>query len=139
MAQYLIDTDVCISFLKGNFKLQDKLHEVGISNCFISEITIAELTYGAYASSKFEEHILEVKTIQLLFEVLPINLAFEQFSKEKVGLKKSGLLIPDFDLLIASTSIVHNLCLVTNNVKHFLRIDKLEIENWTKKEFNKHI
>ncbi len=33
--------------------------------------------------------------------------------------------------MIASTAITHNLILVTNNEKHFQRIEALETENWT--------
>lgn len=40
---YLIDTNICIFFLKGKFDLQAKFERVGLENCFISEITVAEL------------------------------------------------------------------------------------------------
>lgn len=33
--------------------------------------------------------------------------------------------------MIASTAITHNLILVTNNDRHFRRIEGLGIENWT--------
>lgn len=45
--QYLLDTNICIYLFKGKYKLKDKLCGVGLDNCFISEITLAELTYGA--------------------------------------------------------------------------------------------
>lgn len=43
MNGYLIDTDICIYYLKGKFGIKDKVKEVEINNCYISEITIAEL------------------------------------------------------------------------------------------------
>lgn len=44
--------------------------------------------------------------------------------------RKKGELIEDADLLIAATCIVNDLVLITNNRKHFSRIEGLDIENW---------
>jgi len=52
------------------------------------------------------------------------------FAKNKSLLKKNGIIIDDFDLLIASFAIHHNLMVVTNNTEHFKRIPSLQIENW---------
>lgn len=45
--KYLLDSDICIFFLKGKFGINDRILTVGIENCCLSEITIAELKYGA--------------------------------------------------------------------------------------------
>jgi tRNA(fMet)-specific endonuclease VapC len=48
MAKYLLDTDISVFYLRGRYNLNQKLKEiVGYDNCFISEITLAELKYGA--------------------------------------------------------------------------------------------
>jgi predicted nucleic acid-binding protein len=52
------------------------------------------------------------------------------FGQLKANLSKNGKIIADMDLLIASTAITHNLILVTNNEKHFQKIEELEVENW---------
>ncbi len=49
----------------------------------------------------------------------------------KASLKKTGMLLDDFDLIIASSAMTDNLTLVTNNTKHFSRIDGLKLTNWT--------
>ena len=49
--KYLLDTNICIYYMKGLYNLDDKLSGIGINNCFISEITLAELKYGV-ANSK---------------------------------------------------------------------------------------
>ena len=36
------------------------------------------------------------------------------------------------DLLIAATALYMNMTLVTNNIKHFSKIDGLSLENWAK-------
>jgi tRNA(fMet)-specific endonuclease VapC len=129
---YLLDSDICIHFLKGKHSLKQKIEGVGIENCFVSEITIAELMYGAFNSANFEKHINEVKLIEELFTVLPIYDCLPKFGEEKAKLKKEGNLIPDFDLLIGITAIHHKMKMVTNNVKHLLRLDGIEIDNWIK-------
>jgi tRNA(fMet)-specific endonuclease VapC len=45
--KYLIDTNICIHLFRGEFNLYEKFQEVGSENCAISEITLAELIYGA--------------------------------------------------------------------------------------------
>lgn len=45
--QYLLDTNICIYLFKGKFNIDKKIEKVGIQNCAISEITYAELIYGA--------------------------------------------------------------------------------------------
>ena len=42
----------------------------------------------------------------------------------------AGRLISDADILIAATSIVHSLPLVTNNAAHFPRVPGLAWSNW---------
>ena len=42
-----------------------------------------------------------------------------------------SLLLPDADLFIAATTLVHGTLLVTGNARHFERIDGLRIESWT--------
>ena len=54
----------------------------------------------------------------------------ECFGKLKAQLQKSGKVIDDMDLLIASTAISRNMILVTHNTKHFIEIPNLAIEDW---------
>jgi len=130
MKTYLLDTDICIFLLKNKHNIKSKIEKVSIENCFISEITIAELTYGAYHSSNFQKHIKEVAQLELLFDVIPIYECLPTFGKEKSVLRKSGNLIPDFDLLIGITSVHHEMAMITNNPKHLSRISNIKIENW---------
>ena len=65
-----------------------------------------------------------------LFDVVPIYNSLELFGQEKARLKKSGKIIPDFDLLIGVAAVQHEMIMVTNNQKHLSRFEGLEIENW---------
>ena len=52
------------------------------------------------------------------------------YGKEKARLKKEGLLLPDFDLLISITSVHNNLILVSNNTRHMSRVQGVRLETW---------
>ena len=55
--------------------------------------------------------------------------AADWFGRLKHRLKAT--MIQDRDLLIASTALAHGYALVTNNTKHFQRIDELVLLDWT--------
>ena len=44
--KYLLDTNICIYYMKGLYNLNEKINEIGSENCYISEITLAELKFG---------------------------------------------------------------------------------------------
>jgi len=48
-------------------------------------------------------------------------------------LRKKGLMISDFDLLIGSTAIANDLIMITENTNEFERISNIELENWVKR------
>lgn len=131
MSGYLLDTDICIFFLKGKYSLIDKVAAVGIDNCFVSEITIAELLFGAENSQNHKKHIEEVAFFEENFKVIPISKVLRFYAKEKARLRKNGTPVAEFDLLIGSTAVSHDLILVTRNQKHFRKIDSLQLEDWT--------
>lgn len=64
-------------------------------------------------------------------EVLSIDGCIDKFASEKAGLSKAGSLVDNFDLLIGATAVHHGLTLVTNNTKHFQRIQGIQLEDWT--------
>lgn len=53
--QYLLDTNICIFFLRGKFNLDEIIRQKGKENCFISEITVFELRFGAENSDNPEK------------------------------------------------------------------------------------
>jgi tRNA(fMet)-specific endonuclease VapC len=65
--------------------------------------------------------------------IIPIFDCIDFYAKEKARLKKSGNLVDDFDLLIGCSAVSNNLILVTDNEKHFNRIEKITIDNWIKR------
>jgi tRNA(fMet)-specific endonuclease VapC len=128
--KYLLDTNICIHFFRGKFNLIEKFQEENIENFAISEITLAELIFGAENSSNPKKNYKLIDEFSEQVKILPIFNSINTYAKEKVKLRKSGTMISDFDLLIASTAIANELIMVTENVKEFERISKIKIENW---------
>ena len=101
-------------------------------NCFVSEITIAELFYGAAKSGR-QEHFDDVKNLLLAFDLMPIFSSLQLYGVHKAGLEAKGQMIGEFDLLIGSCAVYNDLVMVTSNVKHFDHIPNIKIEDWAQK------
>lgn len=130
MNKYLLDTNICVYHIKGLHDVDKKILEKGIENCFISEITIAELKFGIENSEHIKKNREEVQKFIDLLQVIPIASCFDIYAREKVRLKRNGMLIDDFDLLIGCSAIANGLILVTRNIKHFERLSSIALENW---------
>jgi tRNA(fMet)-specific endonuclease VapC len=127
---YLLDTNIIIFLLKGNETVTAKIQEIGLGKCFISEISVAELKYGAEKSERPAFHKKIIAELLQELTIVPIYNSLDFYAQEKARLAKIGQLIDDFDLLIGSTAVENNLILVSNNVKHLNRINTIIIENW---------
>lgn len=128
--KYLLDTNICVYFLNGKFGIHEKLKQVGSANCAISEITLAEIVFGAENSANPQTNLKHIEDLTEMISVLPIIEAIFLYGKEKARLRKAGTPISDFDLLIGTTSVVHDMIMVTNNTKEFERIKNIQLENW---------
>ena len=71
------------------------------------------------------------KSIEDAVEIIPIGReSAEVFAMLKAGLEKSGTPLDDFDLILAACALANDFVLVTNNMKHFERIEGLRLSNW---------
>lgn len=111
----------------------EHLQRVGWQNCCISEMTVAELLYGAECSSEVEENKKAVLSFCADIEIVPVGLALSEYAYQKAKLRRKGTLIDDLDLLIGSTAVATDCIMVTENVKHLNRIEHIQIENWVPK------
>lgn len=127
---YLLDTNICIHLFRGKFKLYHKIEKIGLENCAISEITLAELVFGAENSSNPTKNYSIIESFTNQVTILPIFDCIQTYGKEKARLRKNGTMISDFDLLIGCTSTENQLIMVTENISEFERISNIKIENW---------
>lgn len=117
--------------MKGRFDLDSKFESIAPDSLFISEITLAELKFGVANSAAPEKNNKAIKHFLSGVQILPIFDALDIFATEKARLKKEGKPVDDFDLLIGASAIANDLTLVTNNIKHFERLNGIRLENWT--------
>lgn len=118
--------------MKGSFGLDRKFELLEPSSLFISEITLAELKFRVANSLTPERNAEALDNFLSGVQILPIFDALEIYANEKARLRKSGQIVDEFDLLIGASAVANDLTLVTNNEKHFERLNGISIENWTK-------
>ena len=130
---YLLDTGTVIYSFKGHEAVQKNLADHIDDSMALSVITLIELYYGAYKSEKKASNLSKIKILEKSFEIIPSGSeSAEIFGMLKSDLETSGNPLDDFDLIIAACAMTHNLTLVTNNYRHFERIDGLKLANWSK-------
>lgn len=132
MKGYLLDTSICVAIFRGNRHVAAKLNEVGKEQCFITQVVVAELLFGAYRSKRVEENLEQTREFIKEVRVLPFDDCVEVFAKERARIWNAGKKIEDFDLLIGCAAKAAGLTMVTHNVKHFSHIEGIEIEDWVK-------
>jgi len=131
LKQFLLDTNICIYYIKGLYELKSKFEDVGPENCFISEISLAELKFGVAKSQAKKKNQRALKNFLSGIQILPIFPALDIYASEKARLQTSGKIIDDFDLLIGATAVSFDLVMVTNNRSHLKRIKDIKLEDWT--------
>ena len=131
---YLFDTDTISNLLmKHPFPgLLRRLAGVSAEQQFTSAITVGELIYGAYRSTR-PNYFLD-KLDRLVWPNITI-LAFDEAAARTYGqlrakLERAGTTVSEPDLRIASIALMQQLTLITGNVRHFSKIHDLQIENW---------
>lgn len=91
----------------------------------VSAVTAVEFLEG-YERGEAGERLLA------LFLLLPVTLEVARVGgRLRRALRQQGRLIGDFDLLIAATAMAADVALVTDNTRHFERVDGLKLETYT--------
>ena len=125
---YLLDSDRIIDALHSRQDAIDLISTVIVDGVAISVITVGELYEGTYRSPDPQMRMNQLRQFLSQFPVLPVTQPIvEVFAAERARLRAQGTPIADFDLLIASTALHHNLTLVTRNLRHFRRVSGLRI------------
>jgi len=131
--RYLLDTNICIFYLRRKLNFNHFVKEQWREDCCISEVTVLELRFGAENSNNPQKHHQAVDVFLSGLTILPIVKAIDVYAKEKVRLRKAGNPMHDeFDLIIGASAIANDLILVTDNVKHFRNFEGIKMENWVK-------
>lgn len=127
----LLDTDVCVAFLRGDTRIKRMVQRCDPSDLAVSFMTASELFYGAEKSDHPDRDRMKVEEFLGLVDVVDADEnTIRTFGYVKAYLVKAGVAIPDADLLIAAGALSRSCPLATGNIRHFRRIWGLQIQNW---------
>lgn len=128
MTAYLLDTDRIIDFLDDRRDAVRLISGLRSSGLAAGTITCAEIYGGLVRSPQREEATTQLEHFLAGLEILTVDIPTARiFGERRAELRRRGLLIDNFDLLIASTALRFGLTLVTRNVRDFERIDGLQL------------
>ena len=128
--RYLVDTDWIIHYLNGHRTIVSRLKTLSDQGCAVSVVSLAELYEGVYSSSNPTDNAQALSDFLLGMTVLGIDTeTCKIFGQHRGRLRAMGKVLGDFDLLIGSTALRHELTVLTNNRRHFSLIDGLAIES----------
>lgn len=128
--RFMLDTDTfsyLVSGRKPEVRDSAAKHEGEMA---LSAITLAEALYGARKrrSAKLESLIGLFGEVFKVVEWTPE--AASAYADVRIALEEQGLPIGELDMMIAAAALAGGYTLVTNNTRHFKRIEGLAVENW---------
>ncbi len=123
-----LDTDILIDLLRGESKTVEEIKQLEDKfELVTTAINLFELYYGAYKTRR-ERNIEAVKEVARRVEVLNLTEKSAEISgKILAELEKRGEAIDFRDVMIAGIVIENNITLYTRNVKHFERIEGINL------------
>jgi tRNA(fMet)-specific endonuclease VapC len=136
MALHMLDTDTA-SFLirRKDPALDARVSQVPLGDLCISAVTRGELLYGLrlLEGAHRLESLLDL-FLRRLQSFAWDSGAADHFAKIAASLHKAGTKIGTIDAMIAGHARSIGAILITNNVRHFVRVEGLDVENWTARD-----
>jgi tRNA(fMet)-specific endonuclease VapC len=134
MEKYILDTCTWIEFFHERNGVKERVDSKDIDQIFASEITLAELTYGAMNSGDYERHIKEPNWLRQYVTAYDISDVFYEYGQIRCALNKIkkhlDKEVGSLDIFIGATALHYGLTVVTENVKHFSLMPGVRTENW---------
>ncbi len=133
MRASLIDTDILSMFFRNDPEVTAYFASYLTRH---KKINISIITHYEVMSGLMHRDARKKTALFLDFvsknNVLPLTEQSVKISAEIYAeLRKAGKPLDDIDLLIAGVAVADNLVLATHNQKHFARIKRLEVEDWS--------
>lgn len=133
MPQYMLDTNVASAAMRGTAGLDQRLAQLDPSQWCISAVTRAEIRDGAALKPEATKLALCVEAFFEAAITVPWDeAAADVHGRLRAELRRNGTPIGDFDEMIAAHALALGAVLVTDNVRHFERVNGLAIENWVR-------
>ena len=121
--KFIMDTDVCIDFLKGQEYVISLINELLVSeSAYLSILTYYELLRGAYTKKQqkaVEDFVNGFEVLNIDKEITNIGAKFYR------DYRKKGITLSTVDTLIMATAKKYKLKIITRNVRHYPEKDLL--------------
>ena len=130
---HMLDTDTASYVIKGRSPaIEAKLVLILPSMVCISVMTRAELLYGLKRLPADHRLHLAVRQFLKIVRMLPWDAeAADWYADIRHQIMGSGQTIGELDMMIAAHSLSAGAVLVTNNIRHYQRIEApLILDNW---------
>lgn len=131
--KYLLDTNICVALIRRQPPaLIQQLTSHAPDGVGVSTITVAELHYGVMKSQAPANNQAALDQFLLPLDILPFDHAASvAYGHLRAELERKGLSIGSLDTLIAAHALSLGAVAVTNNVREFVRVSGLVVEDWT--------
>ena len=129
---YLLDTNVCVQYLRGKHLLvRQRLAAKAAVEIAICSVVLAELYLGALRSDRPTTNRAKIDTFVQPYACLPFDAAAAEIHAGiRHHLERAGAPIGPHDLQIAAIALAHGVSLVTHNTAEFSRVPALAIDDW---------
>lgn len=130
----ILDTSACIDYLNGKDEIKQAISKQE-DLVHITSITVYEINIGLERTKRkiSEKRYNDLYKIWVEFtscmEIFPLGYKEAKMAAEIYNnLEEAGNLIDDNDILIAATMLSNGILkIITNNVKHFEKIEGIEV------------
>jgi tRNA(fMet)-specific endonuclease VapC len=127
----LVDTTICIAWLKGDKRVRDAWLALDPDELMLSSVVRAELLYGARHSKQVSANLRRLEVLFSAMRSVPFDdTAAGHYGLVRAQLATRGRPIGPNDLMIAATALAHDATLVTRNASEFSRVVGLRVVSW---------
>ncbi len=130
--RYMLDTSVCSYVLRRRpASVKARFDEAGPDSLAVSAVVLGELLFGAARHPAGAAIRREIGDFVSRLAVLPWDeAAAEHYGDIRAELEQHGKPLGAMDLMIAAHARSRGAALVSNDVRHFQRVEGLLVANW---------
>lgn len=139
---HLLDTDTLSAFIRGDATVRTRIRSTPADEIWISSVAVEELLRGYLAEVAREPRkrsapnwdvvsggLIEVIRVLGEFNILPYDdRAEEHYRRFDAAIRRIGRT----DCRVAASAIVHQMTVVSRNVRDFARIPGVAVEDWSR-------
>ncbi len=128
---YCLDTSALIDIFDGVERIKHNLEQIQDKPLFITPITLCELYKGAAHAKVTEKRLEFIRNLFQTTEMLDFNQeACTIFGEDYLKLKRTGKMVKESDLMIASICKAHGKILISTDKRDFEKIIGLQLQLW---------